>query len=159
MTWETAASIAEVIGAIGVILSLLYVGRQLKQSNVMARSATRQEINSSLSNWAANVAASPSLAETFAKVHYHGLVRDEASDQDRIQISYAYFGFIAQQHFLYAQWKEGIITDQELDDLLGPGSAFLEAPYLRSVWPIIRVSFPEDFSEWYENRFHLRIDE
>ena len=67
MTWETAASIAEVIGAIGVILSLLYVGRQLKQSNVMARSATRQEINSSLSNWAANVAASPSLAETFAE--------------------------------------------------------------------------------------------
>lgn len=159
MNWEMAGSIAEMIGAIGVILSLLYVGRQLRQSNVMARSATRQEINSSLSSWATNVAVSPSLAEAFAKVQYHDLVREDASDEEKIQIAYAYFGFIAQQHFMYAQWQEGIITEQELDELLGPGSALLETPYLRSVWPIIRISFPKDFADWYENRFRLLTDE
>jgi len=58
MNWDAIGSIAEYIGAIGVILSLVYVGRELRQSNKMARSATRQEMTATTSNWAMGIATS-----------------------------------------------------------------------------------------------------
>jgi hypothetical protein len=89
------------------------------------------------------------------KVHYHELVRDDASDQEKIQIAYALFALVGQQNFIFQQWKAGLLTGEELDDLYSPGTALHSKPYLKSLWPIMRPSFPPDFAEWYEKRFQL----
>ena len=155
MNWEIVGSIAEMIGAIGVILSLLYVGRQLSQSNSMARSAARMEINSSMSTWATNIASSPSLSDAIAKVHFHDLVRSDASDREKIQIGYTLVALVSQQHFMYEQWKEGVLTESEMIGHFDPGIGMLSAPYLRTSWPIFRGTFPNEFAEWYEQRYGL----
>lgn len=156
MNWDAISSIAEVIAAIGVILSLLYVGRELRQSNLMARSATRQEINAAVNNWSMGIATSPTLSDDFAKVQIDGLVRDDASDAQKMRIGYALFAMINQQLYAYQQWKEGIISENELNEIFGPGSAnILTTAYLHSVWPIIRLSFPGEFAEWFSERYQL----
>jgi hypothetical protein len=155
MTLLEWGALGEIVGGIAIIVSLIYVGMQLKQSNSMARSETRQEISSSMSNWALTLASSPSLAEAMSKVHYHELVRDDASDQEKIQIAYALFALVGQQNFIFQQWKAGLLTDEELDDLYSPGTALHSKPYLKSLWPTMRPSFPTDFAEWYEKRFQL----
>jgi hypothetical protein len=144
MNWDAISSIAEMIAAIGVILSLLYVGRELKQSNLMARSSTRQEINAAINSWSMNIATSPTLSGDFAEVQLKDLVR------------YALFAFINQHRYAYEQWTEGIISEKELNEIFGPGSAnILNTPYLRSAWPIIRVSLPSEFADWYTKRYQL----
>ena len=158
MNWDAISSIAEIVGAVGVIFSLLYVGRELKQSNSMARSATRQEINSAINNWSMNIATSETLSEDFAKVHLQEFVRDDASGSERIRIAYALFALINSQLYMYEQWKEGILSEVELNERLGPGSILLTRPYLRSVWPVLRASFPSDFSDWYAKRYQLSDD-
>jgi len=155
MNWDAIGSIAEFIGAIGVILSLVYVGRELRQSNKMARSATRQEINATTNNWAMGIATSSTLSEVLAKVHYQDLTRDEASDVERIRVGYALFALISSQHYMYEQWKEGVLSEKELDERMGPGSAMLGKSYLHSVWPVLKPSFPNDFAEWYAKRYSL----
>ena len=155
MNWDAISSIAEIVGAIGVILSLLYVGRELRQSNAMARTATRQEINATTNSWAMGIATSPTLSEGFAKVHYQDFVRDDASDVEKIRLAYALFALISNQHYIYEQWKEGILNEIELDERLGPGSVLLTRPYLRSVWPLLKSSYPSDFADWYEKRYQL----
>jgi hypothetical protein len=159
MTLLEWGALGELLGGLAIIVSLIYVGMQLRQSNSMARSETRQEISSSMGNWALAVASSPSLAEAMGKVHYHDLVRNEASDQDRIQIGYALVALVSQQHFIFEQRKAGILTNQELDGLYGAGTALLSKPYLKSLWPVMRPTFPLDFAEWYEKRFQLRDSE
>lgn len=42
MNWDAIGAIAEMLAAIGVIISLLFVGLQVKKSNVEARAATIQ---------------------------------------------------------------------------------------------------------------------
>ena len=155
MDWEIVGSIAETVGAIGVVLSLLYVGRQLRQSNSMARSAARMEISSAMNTWTASIASSPELADAIAKVQLHDLVREDASDRERVQIGYSLVGLVSQQHFLYEQWKEGVLTQTEMEDLYAPSSGMLAKPYLRSIWPVIRNTFPDNFAEWYEKRYQL----
>ncbi len=79
MTLLEWGALGELIGGIAIIVSLIYVGRQLKQSNSMARSAVRQEISSELNFWATSIACSPSLGETLTKVHFEDLVAKNAT--------------------------------------------------------------------------------
>ena len=79
MTLLELGALGELIGGIAIIVSLIYVGRQLKQSNSMARSAVRQEISSELNFWATSIACSPSLGETLTKVHFEDLVAKNAT--------------------------------------------------------------------------------
>lgn len=156
MNWEAITSIAEMIGATGVILSLLYVGRELKQSNMMARSATRQEVNSALNSWCMSVATSTVLSDDIAQAQLNDLIRDEAPDAQKMRIGYALFSVINQHRYVYEQWKEGVINENELNEIFGAGSSGLfSTPYLRSVWPVLKHSFPGEFSEWFSARYQL----
>jgi hypothetical protein len=42
--FEQLTGLADMVGAVGVILSLLYVSTQLKQTNAMSRSRARQSL-------------------------------------------------------------------------------------------------------------------
>ena len=44
MNWEAIGAVGEIIGAIAVVASLVYVGIQVHQSNILSRSQTRQSI-------------------------------------------------------------------------------------------------------------------
>lgn len=153
---QQIAGFAELIGAIGVILSLLYVGKQLKQTNSMSRSAVHQTLSSQMSEWTMGVAASPSLAECIAKVHFDDLVREDATDVEKIQIGYALVGIIGQIYMVYEQRKERILSESEAD-VYGPTNALLTKPYLASAWPILRGTYPADFCRWFEQRYQLDV--
>ncbi len=159
MTLLEWGALGELIGGIAIIVSLIYVGRQLKQSNSMARSGVRQEISSELNFWATSIACSPSLGEALTKVHLEGLVAKNATGLESVQLAYILSAFVSQQHFAYEQWKEGNLTDREMEDLFGPPSELLSMPYLKSIWGPVRKGFPKDFVEWYEERYDLRRDD
>ena len=155
MDWTMLGAIGETIGAVAVVLSLLYVGRQVRQSNSMARCQFRQEISSELNTWALGVATSPDLTASFAKVHFHGLVRDQADELERMRIAYAFTAVIGQVQLAHHQAGEGIITQDELDELFGPGTTLMKAPYLASAWPLLATAYPRDFRAWFERRYDL----
>ncbi len=159
MTLLEWGALGELIGGIAIIVSIIYVGRQLKQSNSMARSGVRQEISSEINFWATSIACSPSLAETLTKVHLEGLVAKNATGLESVQIAYIISAAVSQQHFAYEQWKEGNLTNREMEDLFGPRGELLSQPYLKSIWPLVRKGFPGHFVEWYEERYDLRRDD
>ena len=143
-------SIGEITAAMGVILSMLYVGRQLKLTNTIARSSFRQELGSQANNWAMSIASSPSLAEALAKVHFEDFERDDATGPERMHIAYTLVGLVGQIYFAFEHRKEGILTDEQFAELYNPRNALLSRPYLASVWPQLRPGYPEDFNEWFE---------
>ena len=84
MDWSAVGAVGELLGALAVVSSLLYVGRQLRQSNTMARAAAWQALNSSMNAWGTTMAASPELSAALAKMQLHDLRRDDASDLERV---------------------------------------------------------------------------
>ena len=62
------ASIAEIVGGVVVVMSLVYVGIQIKQTTIEVREGNRQELISRAFNATGRVAASPELAAIFSKV-------------------------------------------------------------------------------------------
>ena len=155
MTLQEWGALGELIGGFAIIVSLIYVGRQLKQSNSMARSAVRQEISAETNYWATSIACSPSLVEVLTKVHFEGLTSRTANNTERVQMAYILSALVSQEHFAYRQWKEGNLTDKEWKDICSSRGELHSMPYLKSIWPLVRKSFPKDFVEWYEGQYNL----
>jgi hypothetical protein len=152
---EQIANIAEILAAVGVVVSLVYVGRQLQQTNTMSRSTVRQSMSAQMNDFTMSIASSPELTRSIAKVHFEELVRDDATAVERIHIAYAYASFIGQIRHAYEQQKEGILSEKEAEELYGQGPALLNTPYLASLWPILRPGYPSDFVEWFEQRLPI----
>ena len=79
------ASIAEVIGAVAVVLSLVYVGLEINDNTAEVREANRQQLVNRSFNATGRVATSPELAEAFHKV----AAGEELGGQEAVQ--YAFF--------------------------------------------------------------------
>ena len=43
MSWEIAASIAEIVSAVAVVISLLYVANEVRQNTIASRASTHQQ--------------------------------------------------------------------------------------------------------------------
>jgi len=153
MDWSMIGAIGELVGALAVVLSLIYVGRQVHQANTMARSAAWHEITSDLNDWTMAIASSSELSEVMGKVHFQGLRRDGASDSERVQVAYAYVGLLGQLNLAFKQTQDGILREGELEDAYGPESAVMAVPYLRDLWPILRPGYSPEFASWFEERY------
>lgn len=79
------ASIAEVVGAIAVVVSLVYVGVQISENTVEVRESNRQQLVDRSFSATGNVASNPELAGAIAKVAQES----ELNPRERTQ--YAYF--------------------------------------------------------------------
>jgi hypothetical protein len=78
VNWEVIGAVAELAGSIGVILTLVYVARQIKQANVGMRVSAKQEMSRQYGEFADQIIEDVDLAELF-------LAGNEGEELDRIQ--------------------------------------------------------------------------
>jgi len=65
MDWQVVIAVSEVLGAIGVIVSLVYVGKQLHMSNLAAEAASTDQITHRFLQWMLDAAADDTVARFF----------------------------------------------------------------------------------------------
>jgi hypothetical protein len=64
VNWQTGAAIAEIVAAVAVIASLIYLAIQIRQNNALLRSGSRQAL---VTNDVASLAANFQNADVFAR--------------------------------------------------------------------------------------------
>ncbi|MFC1662359.1 hypothetical protein ACFL3S_13055 [Gemmatimonadota bacterium] len=67
MNWEAVGAIGEVIGAAGVILTLVYLAHQIRQNTRAIRAQTHQAITAANLGMAMSMAESEGLAEVLVR--------------------------------------------------------------------------------------------
>ncbi len=126
MSLSDLANIGQVIGAIAVVISLVYVALQIRQNTNAVRSATAQTVHEHFANWYHLVAADAELARITAS----GL-RDYASlsEQERTRFIAAFMSFLSYSQNAFLKWRQGLLApslwlgwDQVMMNLFGaPG--------------------------------------
>lgn len=165
IVFQQIAYFAETLAAVGVMLSLVYVGRQLKLTNAMSRSTVRQSLSGQMTDFQMSIASSPELAEAVAKMMYAGPVLDEVTEVERVQLVLCYAAIIERLHLAYEQQKDGILLPDEVDAIYPSENRWMKTPFLASLWPRLRETWPQDFAEWFDQRYResmgsqLRTDE
>ena len=152
MDWTMVGALGEVAGAVAVVASLLYVGRQVGQNNRIARAEAYREVIMGwarlLHRWADDAPAADALMESGAGTRLADLPKDvQNSFLLRISATFRVFETI------YHQVAEGVLDAEALDMLWGQSAT--TTPMFRDAWARLRGSYSPRFRAFVEGRFGL----
>ena len=146
MNWGMVAAIAELLGALGVIASLVYLATQVRASSLQAKHAAAQSVLSQVQSVAQTLAANPQLADVYARgtrglEHLNG-------DAELLQFSGQVVSAFRPYEELYYYHQDGVIDDwtwKSVEALLGvqAGSAGFS-----QWWQVRRSFFSPEFQAY-----------
>ena len=151
MTLEQYAYFGEIIAAVAVVASLIYVARQLGQNTAMMRvNAARERVQRD-TELSSAISGSQEFAELWAK----GASNFENLDEiERLRLIFFERGAIIHWHNMFALRKKNLLPDADWNELLwiiqnlvGSREAVQEA------WNVFKDSFDEPFQDFLEEQF------
>lgn len=146
MDWEAIDAISGAIGTLVVVVSLIYVGVQIKQNTKVARSATRQAITELMIESNKDIVTDAGLAEAFQR----DLKGEKLSEVDRLRVlSRAYFAMRNWENIFY-QYRTGMLTKDEWRGFRLNLEAICEWKTVRTVWKNEKQFFSETFQNEIE---------
>lgn len=149
------ASIAEIVGAIAVVLSLIYVGIQVNENASAVRSASANDANTAMQSWYLDVGSSQQTSELF----YRALMSDEALPNEEefqflMMMHGVFLGF--QNSYLLAQ--EGTIDSDLRESLSMSIGGVRSLPGMRRFWRQRKAYLHAGFAEWVEEIFARELE-
>ena len=105
MTWEAIGTISEIVGAIAVVITLVYLATQIRQSNDLLRSESRQTL---VSNDVTSLNANLDNTEVLAK-YVSGAA---LSAEEQMKISFMFSLDLRNREFEYFQYRYGILDEE-----------------------------------------------
>ena len=141
------ANIAEVIGAFAVVVSLIYVGVQVNDSNSAVRSSSVNDANVAVQEWYMQIGSDMQSSRLF----YSALMSDEAmSNEDEFQFIMMFHGvFLAFQNS-YLMSEEGTVDSELVDGLTGAILAVKDTPGLKRYWRQRRTTLHPRFVRYVD---------
>jgi hypothetical protein len=119
------SQIAEIAGAIAVVLSLVYVGYEIRQNTVSTEAEAFREISSSLSDFSFSIGADDELTRIFDA----GLLQNkEMSGQERARFSYLMNSFGHRMESSFVLYESGIIDSEQFVGVASICSIFFGLP-------------------------------
>ena len=143
MNWnvDTITALAEVVGAIGVIVSLFYLAIQIRVNNKEARLAAMHEISEGFRD----------SISTFTNAEMAGVATrgnedfDALSDAEILQLTAGYQIMLRLWEEAFYQNNAGRLDAVIWDGIISEYSSFLPAPSFNRIWLLRRDYFPTDF--------------
>jgi len=85
MNWEAIGAVGEVLGGLAVFVTLIYLARQISESNKLARSSSAHDAMSGFGKVNEMIVANPTLAELLAQLKSQGV---ECTPAESVQLEH-----------------------------------------------------------------------
>ena len=139
MSLENIYFVTQIIAALAVIASLLYVGAQLKQNTQAIRAAAVQSITETVATNATNIAANPENASLFSR----GLTDYAAlTGTERAQFVQLMNGIFLSQDSIFWLYSNGSFPEELWQREFGGLRAWLSTPGGKAAWDQAFLSAP-----------------
>jgi len=138
----STGSIRETVGFLGVIASLLFVGLQIRQTNVIARAQTRQALTTEYREFWMALALDPDF----------DAVRSPALAGGDSQASILQWVRLRLLENVYLQFREGVIDETVLLGYGWSGDPEFQTPEFVAWWESRRDRFRPEFVRAFEAR-------
>ncbi len=141
------ASIAEIIGAFAVVLSLIYVGVQVNDSASAVRAASTNDANAAVQNWYLQIGTDAQTSQVF----YDGLTKEgPLPTHDEFQFLMIFHGAFLGFQNSYLIAVEGTIDDELVEALTGAIVLVKDLPGTRRYWRQRKTTFHADFVNYVD---------
>ena len=108
MNWDAIAAIGQIVRAFAVVLSLAYLGAQIRQNTTGVRRGTTAEAFTAVRDWGYHIIADPSIRQAFLRGS-EGL--ENLSDDETAQYWALIFNFFKTAEVLHFQYINGAMDE------------------------------------------------
>jgi hypothetical protein len=151
MNWEAIGAVGSILGAITVVVSVVYLARQISMSNRLARADAFRTPNSQLNSINAAFGTNANFRPAIRLVLL-GANRREMAEDDRVLIDFYFFSITNIYDQLAREVYEGILEPNARD--FG-GKGIFVLPYYKASWSLYRDQLSSAIAEDFEKRFDL----
>ena len=153
MNWDAIGSIAEVIGALAVLITLAYLAVQVRQNSTQLREAARLAKIASLDNTVGmfskfrGMLAEPSNSELYVR----GLESYvDLSDAEKVQFGALIEEYIFAYHAMYARYLNGDLDEPTWNRRIPIPATLIKTAGGSEWWKVRKAIFPIDFVQVME---------
>ena len=154
MNWDMWSTVGELIGAAAVVVSLVYVSRQIRMSNQLARAEASRTPTSDLNMLNASFGVNSDFRAALRKA-IEGTDRTGFDSDSRVLLDLYFVSVTNIYEQLSREVREGILSEGALD--FG-GRGLFELPFYRTSWPILKPFLSSSFTPDFEKRYSLDPD-
>lgn len=148
MTLQDLGNLGEILGALAVVISLFYVGSQIRQNTAAVRSSTAQAVHDNYASWYGQIAANGELAQISVKGLKDYTVLSEVEKARFVSICMAFLSF--SQNAFY-QWREGSLRPQLWVGWEALMINLVSSPGGKLFWAERAYAFGDEFRAHVEN--------
>ena len=145
MNWDAISAIAETMAAVGVIVTLIYLAAQIRESNRTNTAVALQQLAAKSQDRLIAAASNPSLAAIFSKSF------DELDETQQSQARFFMRALFQDLHDQYRQSELGFVPESSL--ILSTKRIV----NLNNTWDCLdelfiqmKQTFESDFCDWFE---------
>jgi hypothetical protein len=143
---QNLGNIGDLIGGVGVFVTLIYLATQVRQNTSSHRLASIQQIISTSISISVSASTGP-IPAIFAKCER----RDRLTEEEFAQFLMYVWAALTNHWQIYHQYKNGMIDKEVLDTFMARLQGTLDMSVARAMWRNrIRHGFPADFQEYIQ---------
>ena len=135
------------LGALGVIASLIFVGVEIRQNTAAVRSATIMDTSNQVMTLLLTLATDDDLTRIYAELNAENLGLDSLDPQDAIRFSMFVVAGLRRVENVFLQVDQGVLNPTALGQV---GMSFYQLRAAREVWALIRLDVAEEFTTYWD---------
>ncbi len=155
MNWEAISAIAEIAGAVLVVASLVYVGRQIWQNTAMMRISAASETMERDYDLVLPLIESTEFTELWLKGDHQ---LDELSEADRQRLLFFERRAITLWHHNYQLRNQDLFPDANWHNQNWIIQNIGRRQAIREAWSVFKDSHETSFQEYMDNQFKIADD-
>jgi len=155
MDWTMVGAIGEVVGGLGVVASLVYVGSQVRSNTAALHAEAFRTCALASVDLASDWARDSEWSQTLSRLSVDGATPDDFDESQRTWIALHLIALARVQEVGFVQFRRGRVPAEilELAD-----SAVFRTSYFKAGWPGWRGEFSEEFRLYMDEQLEFSID-
>ena len=130
MNWGAVAAIAELLAALGVLASLLYLAHQIKQNTRVGMSVARQGISNLAVDGGALLAGNSEVSELF----HRAITGGHLEGHEKLRLQALCYTLMRQYENIHYQYESGMLSEKEWQGFRENLKLFFAMDVWRKYW-------------------------
>jgi hypothetical protein len=147
MDWNAISAISELVASVAVVVSLIYVGAQIKQNSLESKITRTQNLVSANSDANALIASDAELSRI---VRTGMLDYDTLPEDEKFRFAIIFFSFLNKYDFSYHEYKAGRIEEVIWGKIKYDITVFMKLPGAHSWWQNDKERFSREFISYVD---------
>jgi hypothetical protein len=146
MNWEIGAAIAEIVGAIAVVISLIYLALQIRAQTNQSKLAAQHEVSNGIRE-VSLLFATEDISDIFVRANKDF---DSLSDAELVRLIVATTNLFRVWEEAFTESRDGHLEAANWKTLSGDYSQLMGTASFRRVWELRKQNFYPEF-QFYVN--------